>query len=57
MLLLEIRGHPDPADITDDFANSTVEVLSKEIIARVKQLQSSGSPQIKKQKSDAGTLA
>jgi hypothetical protein len=50
-------GHPDPANITDDFANSAVDVLSKGIIARVNQLQSGGSPQIKKQKSDAGTPA
>jgi hypothetical protein len=57
MPLLERRGHPDPADITDDFANSAVEVLLKGIIARVDQLQSGGSPQVKKQKSDAGTPA
>jgi hypothetical protein len=50
-------GHPDPANITDDFANSAVEVLLKGIIARVNQLQSGGSLQIKKQKSDAGTPA
>jgi hypothetical protein len=37
-------GHPDPANIPDDFANSAVEVLSKGIIARVNQLQSGGSP-------------
>jgi hypothetical protein len=49
--------HPDPANITDNFANSTVEVLSKGIIARVNQLQSGESPQIKKQMSDTGTLA
>jgi hypothetical protein len=47
-------GHPDPANITDNFANSAAEVLSKGIIARVNQLQSGGSPQIKKQKLDAG---
>jgi hypothetical protein len=50
-------GHPDPSNITDDFANYSVEILSKEIIARVNQIQSSGSSQIKKQKSDAGTPA
>jgi hypothetical protein len=50
-------GHPDPIDITDDFANSAVEVLLKGIIARVNQLQSGGSPQVKKQKLDVGTPA
>jgi hypothetical protein len=50
-------GHPDLANITDNFANSAVEVLLKGIIARVNQLQSGGSPLVKKQKSDAGTPA
>jgi hypothetical protein len=50
-------GHPDPTDITDNFANSAVEVLLKRIIARVNQLQGGGSSQIKKQNSDAGTPA
>jgi hypothetical protein len=48
-------GYLDPVNITDNFANSAVDVLLKGIIARVNQLQSGGSPQIKKQKSDAGT--
>jgi hypothetical protein len=50
-------GHPDPADITDDFANSAVEVLPKGIIARVNQLQSGGSSLVKKQKLNTGTPA
>jgi hypothetical protein len=54
---LREEGHPDPANITDNFANSAVEVLSKGIIARVNQLHSGGSPQIKKQKPDARTPA
>ncbi len=50
-------GHPDPTNITDNFANSAVEVLLKGIISRVNQLQSGGSPQVKKQKLDVGTPA
>jgi hypothetical protein len=48
-------GHPDPTNITDNFANSAIEVLSKGIIARVNQLQGGGSPQINNHKWDAGT--
>jgi hypothetical protein len=50
-------GHPDPANITKGLTNTAFEVLLKGIIARVNQLQSGGSPQIKKQKSDTGTPA
>jgi hypothetical protein len=57
MPFLERRGNPEPTDITDDFANSEVDVFLKGIIARVNQFQSGGSPQTKKQKSDAGTPA
>jgi hypothetical protein len=57
MLLLERNGTSRPPDITDEFANSAVEVLLKGIVAKVNLLHSGGSPQIKKQKSDAGTPA
>ncbi len=54
---LKEGGHSDPSNITDKFADSAVDVLSKGVISRVNQLQNGGSPQTKKQKMDSGTSA
>jgi hypothetical protein len=49
--------HPDPSNITDKLADFAVDVLSKGVIARVNFVQTGGSAQTKKQKTDVGTFA